>query len=244
MEMLVTVALVVIVSILALPAIKKLYAASSVAVSANNLRQLSAGASSYLADHQHTFWKYVDMKPADQTEAGYVWWFGFESDASRARAEGERVFQADKGPLAGYMPSSIRPDPGFSEGARAFKPKYKSGYLGIGYNVLLGGNWLGTGGLKSYWKLSDPANVVVFATSAQINTFQKPASVQNPMLEEFYGIDQQYTTVHFRAQGKAMVAFANGAAGFLPMDESTRDKKAPLGNVGRFAPVGDKKYLE
>ncbi len=52
------------------------------------------------------------------------------------------------------------------------------------------------------------------------------------------------TTVHFRHHGNAMVAYANGSAGFLPMDESTRDKRLPNANVGRFAPVGSKDHLQ
>jgi len=41
-----------------------------------------------------------------------------------------------------------------------------------------------------------------------------------------------------------MVAYADGFAGFLPMDESTRDNRAPKANVGPFAPVGSAKYLK
>ena len=63
------------------------------------------------------------------------------------------------------------------------------------------------------------------------------------MIKEFYGFDQNEVTVHFRHAGFAMVAFANGSAGLLEMDESTRDRRAPKANVGRFAPVGSTKYL-
>jgi prepilin-type processing-associated H-X9-DG protein len=64
------------------------------------------------------------------------------------------------------------------------------------------------------------------------------------MLEEFYLLDDKEVTVHFRHNGLAMVAFADGSAGFLPMDESTRDPRAPKANVGRFAPVGSTQYLK
>jgi hypothetical protein len=30
----------------------------------------------------------------------------------------------------------------------------------------------------------------------------------------------------------------------LPMDESTRDRRAPQANIGRFAPVGSRLFLE
>jgi hypothetical protein len=42
------------------------------------------------------------------------------------------------------------------------------------------------------------------------------------MIEEFYGIDQKEVTVHFRHGTNAMVAFANGSAGFLPMHPVVR----------------------
>lgn len=47
----------------------------------------------------------------------------------------------------------------------------------------------------------------------------------------------------FRHGGHAMVAYASGNVGLLPMDETTRDRRAPDAEVGRFAPVGDTKYL-
>jgi len=221
----------------------KVYEASSLAVSSNTLRQLAAGASNYLSDHNQTFWPYRAAGPEENP--GTAWWFGFETAASQKLPEGQRQFDPELGPLGGYVAAAWRPDPSFALEGRVFKPKYQFGYLGIGYNVLLGGGWMGSpDGLKTYWQLSQPGKVVVFATSAQVNTFQRPASRSNPLLEEFYGLDARERTVHFRHHGQAMVAFANGSAGFLPMDESTHDRRMPDANVGRFAPLNDTNYLE
>lgn len=239
-ELLASVAILGILAAVLIPASQSAIASSSLAVSANNLRQLAAGSASYLADNQYKFWKYR----APGAAPGVVWWFGFEPTASSSLPEGQRYFDAAQSPLEGYLPASMRPDPSFTVTGKAFKPKYRSGYLGVGYNVLLGGGWLGTTPVKSYWELKDPSKVVVFATSAQVNTFQKPASVKKPMIEEFYGIDQTEYSIHFRHHGQAMVAYASGSVGFLPMDETTRDARAPKANIGRFAPKGDKKYLE
>lgn len=232
--------MIALLAAIAIPVVNQSLANSSIAVSANNIRQLSVGTSSYLADNNYTFWKYKEAV----ADPGTIWWFGFETQASSYKAEGQREYDPLRGPLAGYVPAGVRPDPSFTVTGKSFKPKYKSGYLGIGYNILLGGGWGGTGKLKKYWELSDPAKVVVFATSAQVNTFQRPASASNPMIEEFYAIDQSEKTVHFRHHGFAMVAYANGSAGLLPMDESTRDPLAPKANIGRFAAKGSKKYLE
>jgi len=245
LELLVTIAIVAVLAVLAAGAGWQVYRNSSLAVSAANIRQLSVGAQSYLADNNHVFWPY--RRTVQTPEAsGVAWWFGFETTASLGAPEGTRDFDPQGGPLAGYIPKGTRPDPSFAFGGTALKPKYRNGYIGIGYNVLLGGGWSWNEdpkSLRSYWALSNPAKVVVFFTSAQVTTLA-PASRSRPMVEEFYGIDEREVTVHFRHHGYAMVAFADGSAGFLPIDESTRDPRAPKADIGRFAPKNSKKYLE
>lgn len=238
-ELIASVAIVSVLAVTILLAGRKALQESSLAISANNLRQLSVGGMAYLGDHNQTFWKYVDI-----SSQGYTWWFGYESNTSRALPEGQRSFDGELGPLGGYIPAGVKPDPSFNIGGNAFKPKYKFGYLGIGYNVLLGGSWGGTSTLAKVTAMNQPGQVVVFFTSAQVNNFQAPASAANPMLEEFYGIDNREVTVHFRHHGYAMVIYANGSAGFLPMDPTTRDQRMPKADVGRFAPVGSTLYLQ
>jgi len=241
-ELLVSMAIVCVLGAIVFVAARQAYASSSLAVSANNIRQLAAGGMAYLGDHEYTFWRYRTTDAANGS--GATWWFGFESAKSLSSAEGQRNFDPTKGPLANYVPKGFRPDPSFALGGRAFKPKYRNGYIGVGYNTLLGGGFMGSGMLKRQMTLADPSQVVVFFTAAQINTFQRPATARNPMLEEFYGIDEREVTAHFRHGGKAMVSFASGNAGFLPMDESTRDMRSPEANIGRFAPRGSGLFLE
>ncbi|MFM8365494.1 MAG: type II secretion system protein [Verrucomicrobiota bacterium] len=241
-ELLVAIAVMAVLGSLIFVVGRKAYAASSLAVSANNIRQLAAGGMAYLGDHQNTYWRYQERQTG--SDKGVRWWYGFEPAASLSKPEGQRDFDPSRGPLGEYVPKSLRPDPSFAMGGRAFKPKYRNGYIGIGYNTLLGGGILGLKPPKKQTSLGDPSRVVVFFTSAQVNTFTKPASARSPMLEEFYFIDEKEVTVHFRHGGKALVAFANGSVDFLPMDESTRDRRAPQANIGRFAPVGNKLYLE
>lgn len=241
-ELLAAIAIAVVLGSLIFVVGQKAYAASSLAVSANNIRQLAAGGMAYLGDHQNTFWNYRERLKGE--EKGIRWWFGFEAAGSVSRPEGQREFDPARGPLGDYVARSLRPDPSFAMGGRAFKPKYRNGYIGIGYNTLLGGGFNGNKPLKKLTALGDPSKVVVFFTSAQVNTFTKPASPRNPMLEEFYGIDEKEVTAHFRHGGKALVSFANGSADFLPIDESTRDRRVPKANIGRFAPVGSTLFLE
>jgi prepilin-type N-terminal cleavage/methylation domain-containing protein len=241
-ELMVSLAIVCVLGAIVFVAAKQAYASSSLAVSANNIRQLAAGGMAYLGDNNYTFWPYRTNDAANGV--GATWWFGFETASSMSSPEGQRNFDPTKGPLANYVPKGFRPDPSFALGGKAFKPKYRNGYIGVGYNTLLGGGFIGSGVLKRQTTLSDPSQVVVFFTAAQVNTFQRPASARNPMLEEFYGIDEREVTAHFRHGGKAMVSFASGNAGFLPMDESTRDMRSPQANIGRFAPRGSTKFLE
>ncbi|MGH8047128.1 MAG: type II secretion system protein [Chthoniobacterales bacterium] len=246
LELLIAVAVVALLAIMVTVAGWRVYQSSSLAVSANNLRQLAAGASGYLADHRQEFWRYRENTPG----GGVRWWFGLEPASSFGAGEGNRTFDATQGPLGAYIPAAPRPDPSFQITGHAFKPKYSFGYIGIGYNVLLAdsaGNrlkaWVGAGQPARVQDLSNPAQVVVFATSAQINTFQSPASSANPMVEEFYGLDDVEKTVHFRHGKDAMVVFADGSVGFLPCDKSTLDDRLPRVRIGRFAPTGSKKYL-
>ncbi|MEX1118145.1 MAG: prepilin-type N-terminal cleavage/methylation domain-containing protein [Terrimicrobiaceae bacterium] len=149
-ELLASTAIVLILGTLLTGAGWKVYESSSLAVSANNIRQLAAGASAYLGDNNQTFWPYRQAVPG----RGVTWWFGFESTESLTAGEGKRTFDATNGPLANYVPAGFRPDPSFGFTGKAYKPKYRFGYLGVAYNVLLAaedGNrtkaWLGVGSL-------------------------------------------------------------------------------------------------
>ena len=240
-ELLVVTATIIVLCAVAAPAVWGAYRMSSLAVSANNIRQLAAGGAAYLGDNNYRFWPYRSNGEVDGTK-GAVWWFGFEPGKSLGKPEGERTIDMDNGPLGPYVPRNIAPDPSFGFAGTPFKPKYKHGYIGVGYNVVLSGKlgWTPRGGPPlRYWDLKHPEKTVVFATAAQVNTFQKPASARNPMIEEFYGFDDdrgKIPSVHFRHNGHAMVAYATGSAGLIKMDEATKDRRAPDANVGRLPP--------
>jgi prepilin-type N-terminal cleavage/methylation domain-containing protein len=243
-ELLAAVAILTVLAGIAFGVGRKVHASSSLAVSANNIRQLAAGGAAYLADNNYNFWPFLVKTPE-----GHRWWFGLEPSSSVGRPEGSRAIDMAAGPLGAYIPRGMAPDPSLRLSGAAFKPKFEFGYIGCGYNVLLANGWEtferpGARKPIRYWELQNPAQTVVFATSAQVNTFQRPASPSNPMVEEFYGIDQREATVHGRHGGNAMVAFATGNAGFLPLDPSTIDRRAPGAKIGRFAPRGSTLYLK
>lgn len=231
-ELLVTLALIAIVAALAFPALKSARASSSRAISAHTLQQLIAAGHTYLAEHDQVFWKFRE----DSAE-GTMWWFGWETMESRRKQEGERELDLSKGTLGPYMIAAggVQTDPAFLAYDARLKPKFKNGNYGYGYNTYLE--------KRNALQAERPGEVVVFATSAQVNTFQQPASRQNPMIEEFYMINEKEVTVHFRHGGRALAAFLNGGVRELEMDETTRDLRMPEADVGRFAPIGDTRYL-
>jgi len=240
-ELLVAIAVILVLAGVAAPAVWGAYKTTSLAVSASNIRQLAAGGAAYLSDNNYRFWPYRRNGEVDGIK-GAIWWFGFESGKSLSKPEGQRIIDMDNGPLGPYVPRNIAPDPSFGFAGTPFKPKYKHGYIGIGYNVVLSGTngWTPHGGPPLlYWDLANPAKTVVFATAAQVNTFQKPASPRSPMIEEFYGFDHDRSkipSVHFRHNGHAMVAYATGSAGLIPLATSDKDRRAPEANVGRLPP--------
>ena len=233
-ELLVVVAVLAVLAAVALPVYSAARAASSKAVGAHSLHVLAVAGQLYLNENNQQFWPYSQY-PVD---GGTMWWFGWESNVSRfGAAEGERTLDLTRGPLGPYAIAGggVKTDPGFMAYRPRLKPKYKNGNYGYGYNVLLVG--------QNATRFSRPGEIVMFATCAQVNTFQAPASGSSPMVEEFYYLNDQETTVHFRDGGRAMAVCLDGGLRELPMDPTTRDQRMPSANIGRFAPVGSRKYL-
>ena len=224
-ELLVTISIVAVLAALLIPAVRSIYASSTDATSAHCIAQLNAAAQSYLAESNMTYWQY-----SSRTNGGTQWWFGFESAASLSSPEGSRWLDLNQGPLGPYIAASggMARDPSFSRAGNTFKPKYGSTHFAYGYNLLLPG--------RSSLALTSPGKIPVFATCAQVNTFQAPSSAKNPMVEEFYYFNATEKTVHFRVGGQAMIGFADGSAGYLPMMAGTLDSRMPGANIGRLDP--------
>ena len=225
-ELLVTISIVAVLGVILIPSAQSVFASSTAATSAHCIAQLNAAAQSYLAENNMTFWPY-----RVSTNGGTQWWFGFESQQSLRSPEGKRWLDLNQGPLGPYIAASggMSKDPSFSRAGNTFKPKYGSTHFAYGYNLLLQG--------RSSLALSSPGKTPVFATCAQVNTFQAPASARRPMVEEFYYFNTTERTVHFRVGGQAMVGYADGSAGYLPMMAGTLDSRIPGANIGRLDPT-------
>ncbi len=240
-ELLVVISIIAVLCVLLMPVVTQVRTSLWRGVCAHSLQQLAVAGAVYRGEHDGSFWKYR----AD-TKEGTEWWFGYETAASRSAGEGQRTLDLGRGPLGPYVIAAggVKPDPAFLHFSPRHKPKFANGNFGYGYNSLLGGGFMGRGKLARAQNFSHPGEVVVFATCAQVNTFQAPASDGNPMIEEFYLLDDKETTIHFRFGGKALAAMMDGSVRELTMDPTTLDRRMPDAQIGRFAPVGSRFRLE
>ena len=214
------------------PAVYAVKRQTTLATSSSALRQLSIAAQTYLMENEGRFFRYREI-----ISGGVQWWFGFES-SSGPSAEGQRVLDKTRGPLGPYIVNSAGtvPDFAFTSMGASFKPKFKNGYFGFGVNTELTGGTSGndTNRLLHINQLARPGQTALFATCAQINTFQAPASAKKPMLEEFYLFTTNEITVHFRHGGNAIVAFADGSQREIPGDRGSFNSRLPSACVGRL----------
>jgi len=232
LELLVVVSIIAIISGLALAAFSKTRSVAQGAYCANSLRQLGAATQMYLTENNHVFFSYSQAAPG-----GKLWYFGFESSASLGMAEGSRTIDVTRAPIYPYVLNvgGVEVCPAFPYGQTIWKEKYKGASWGYGFNTYLSN-------INSL-TIVHPAQVIVFGDCAQVNTFQAPASVKNPMVEEFYILDSSSLTVHFRHGTLANMLFLDGHVEGLPMYPGTRDTRIPSANIGRFSPAGSMTYL-
>jgi len=207
---------------------------TTLATSSSALRQLSIAAQTYLGENSGCF-----FRSRETLTNGVQWWFGLES-SSGPKTEGQRILDKSKGPLGPYIADSAGtvPDFAFTSMGSSFKPKFKNGYFGFGVNTELTGGPTGQmpSKLKQINQLPRPGQIALFATCAQVNTFQSPASAKKPMLEEFYFFNTTdcANTVHFRHAGNAIVAFADGSQREVTGDRASFNSRLPSACVGRL----------
>ena len=232
MELLVAAGIMGIFLTLCTPAALAVRRQTTLAVSSSALRQLSVAAQNYLNENQGQF-----FRARENHSDGVQWWFGFESYAG-PKAEGKRILDKSRGPLGPYVADSAGrvPDFAFTSMGASFKPKFANGYFGFGVNTELTGGVTGqeAAKLRRIGQCERPGRTALFATCAQINSFQAPATDKKPMLEEFYFFNTTdcRNTVHFRHGQKAIVAFADGSLQEIPGDPLTFDRRLPAAAVG------------
>ena len=249
LELLISIGIVTVLAGLSYATIGQVKTIMQGAYCANSLRQLGLATTLYLNDHDHVCFQYSASEPG-----GTLWYFGFETNASKGEPEGDRTVDETQSPLYPYLNQvggvEICPSFPYYTKLSIWKPKYQGASWGYGFNTSLGGkNLLNPpyalpGQAPGLAPLAHPAEIMVFGDCAQVNTFQAPASAKNPMLEEFYMFDPTDLTTHFRHGGCANILFLDGHVEKFTMYPGTLDTRLPGENVGRFTPVGSTQYLQ
>jgi len=224
-ELLAVIGVIALLAGLLLPALARSRAAARRIRCLSNLRQLALAAQMYWADYEGRAWRY--------RRGGSVEWDLFWFGRLWKGAEGSRRFDASAGVLYPYLAGrGVEICPSLRYWGPRFKLKATGAAYGYGYNLRLSAP-LGAPPVNA-WRLPRPAQTALLADAAQVNTFQPPASPENPMLEEFYYINDREPTVHFRHGGLANVLFCDGHAAASPPASGSLDPRLPEARVGRL----------
>jgi prepilin-type N-terminal cleavage/methylation domain-containing protein/prepilin-type processing-associated H-X9-DG protein len=228
-ELLVVIAVIAILSALLLPALARSKASAQRARCSSNLRQLGIGAQMYWDDNGGKCFRYI----FGSTNVGQIYWFGWLGPGP----EGQRPFDVSLGALFPYVGgSNVKLCPALNYALSQFKLKADGVAYGYGYNWYLSAG--PTQPPVKTGKIIWPTGTTLFADAAQVNDFQAPASKDNPMLEEFYYVDNtiNYPNGHFRHAQNANVVFCDGHIGQEKFVPGSIDPRLPSQFVGRLRP--------
>ena len=230
-ELLVVIAIIGVLAAMLMPVLKQARESARAAACTSNLRQIGMATQMYLDDYGR-FFPYFTTAGADR-----LWYFGLESPFTPNGAPGARHIDLTKAKLYPYFRTvhGVEVCQSYDYHSPLWRQKFDQITYGYGLNNKLFA--------KSLNELTNAvARVVCFADTAQINTFQAPASVSNPMLEESYFVetsDISIPTTHFRHKGFANVLFCDAHVEPLPIVPGTLDTRMPQAKIGRLNPTGD-----
>ena len=225
-ELLVTIAIIAILASLLLPALTRSKVSAQSVRCVNNLHQLSIAAQLYWDDNNGNTFPYH----TSFTNNGDIYWFGWIATGD----ETTRAFDAHYGALYPYLAGrGVELCPALNYSADHFKLKAEGATYGYGYNLKLSPPNKPPLNIR---KLSRLSGLALLADAAQINTWQAPASPDNPMLEEWYYVDDNATgqqpNGHFRHNQRANVLFCDGHVGREQMVPGSLDNRLPAMMVG------------
>lgn len=234
-ELLVVISILAIVGAFSAPAWRDARDQAHRAVCSSNLQQLYSGYMMYLSDHNGELFPFKEVVDGQD-----LWYWGLET---RKGAEGQRVIDRSKARLAPYLgESSIETCPSFPYKESFTKQKFDVSTYGYGLNHYLFSN-SGVSrnlGIVNYASVTRPGETIIWGDSAQVNTFQAPASAKNPMIEEWYYLSHLEATYHFRHAGKVQVVMGDGA---IRLFSPNRLLKQCDGQIGYLEPPKQGHYL-
>ncbi len=231
------VALIGLLIALVLPHLGRGLQAARRTACASNLRQMQTAFTLYLDDHNGRWFPWREMVPE-----GTLWYWGLEPRGGGS--EGLRPLDRSRARLAPYLGvGTVETCPTFPYDAPYFKRKFTSPSYGYGLNgFMIAGLGMAerTGVLRAH-QVQNPSQVVTWADSIQINTWQAPASPSRPMYEEWYWLSTSAPpSFHFRHGRLLNAAFADGRVEALPPDRL--DPRLD-GRSGFLDPPGEDRHL-
>lgn len=228
-ELLVVIAVIAILAALLLPALSRGRGTAQRIKCVSNLHQLGLATQMYWEDNAGSFFRYT----SGWTNNGQLFWFGWMQGAQVA--EGQRQFDPQTGALWPYLLGrGVELCPSLNYSLAQFKLKATGAAFGYGYNLHLSAPPNQSPVRTS--RISRPTDIALLADAAQVNTFQAPASPENPMLEEFYYVstNRNEATAHFRHAQRANAVFCDGHVAMERMEPGSLDQNLPGQFVGRF----------
>jgi prepilin-type processing-associated H-X9-DG protein/prepilin-type N-terminal cleavage/methylation domain-containing protein len=226
-EALVVVAVIGLLAALLMPTLARARAAATRIQCVGNLYQLGLAGQLYWDDHGGRAFSYRGAA----TNGGDLYWFGWLERG----VEGRRTFDRAQGALHPYLGSEpVAICRSLDYALRDFKGKATGAAFGYGYNLHL--SPLPQESPIRVSALARPSGTVFLADAAQVNTFQWPASPENPMLEEFYYVNATERTAHFRHGRRANAVFVDGHVGAESAVDGSWDERLPRHRVARLRP--------
>lgn len=225
LELLVAIAVVAILVALLLPVLSRGTQTAQDTVCTGNLRQLGLAAQMYWDNNGDRAFSYR----FGAEDNGMIYWFGWLENG----CEGRRRFDGTRGVMHPYLSGrGVETCPRLAYMDPRFKLKATGASYGYGYNLHLSGPLNGPAPMIS--TLENSSETVVFADAAQVNTFQSPASVSRPMIEEFYYVNATEKTAHFRHSQRVWAAFSDGHVEPESPVPGSLDERMPDQRVGQL----------
>jgi prepilin-type N-terminal cleavage/methylation domain-containing protein/prepilin-type processing-associated H-X9-DG protein len=226
-EMLVVIAVIAILAALLLRVLGRSKESAKSAKCISNLREFALSAQMYWNDNNGQTFAYGGIL----TNNGEIYWFGWIGGGP----EETRPFDPTQGALFPYMGTGVDLCPSFDYSSSQFKLKASVPTCDYGYNLSLSPSLQSPVNMKN---VRQPSAVALMADAAQVNTFESPASAENPMFEEWYYIndDPAQPNGQFRHDQRANAVFCDGHTAREAMVPGTLDQRLPNQLIGWLLP--------
>lgn len=239
-ELLVVIAVIAILAAMLLPVLASARLSAQCTVCQSNLRQLGLATQLYWDDNRENCFFYGSQSLVHNGMNGALWWFGWIEGTSAP--EGHRAFDLSMGVLARYLNgSNVRLCPSPVWNSPLFKRKGTNVIFSYGYNKYLSPPTTHT--FANISRVRNPTETALFGDTAQVNTFQYPASATHPMFEEWYWLDFEGTNYsgpgyqpncQFRHNHKANVVFVDGHVDLEKPVAGSIDPRLPNEFIGQL----------